>query len=98
MQHLTLNISLNTVLTVISLIDPGLYGSFRFSSQYRSHGYLFNQYKFTTQDGQERRLNTVLTVISLIQQSATVCLTLLKSQYRSHGYLFNQNVLEGTRD
>ena len=68
MQHLTLNISLNTVLTVISLIDPGLYGSFRFSSQYRSHGYLFNQYKFTTQDGQERRLNTVLTVISLISR------------------------------
>ena len=57
--------SLNTVLTVISLIKSEKMPRHLRRSQYRSHGYLFNQ-KFEGWNGGSGCLNTVLTVISLI--------------------------------
>ena len=80
---------LNTVLTVISLItlvDEEL--KLTFQSQYRSHGYLFNQ-NGGFQAHSFFCLNTVLTVISLIWTGTEIIFYIVKSQYRSHGYLFN---------
>ena len=57
-------------------------------SQYRSHGYLFNQMKSTILHTTPSCLNTVLTVISLILKVLWNYLENM-SQYRSHGYLFN---------
>ena len=62
-------------------------------SQYRSHGYLFNQYCLY-QEKVRKCLNTVLTVISLINFNRDGGSDCNLSQYRSHGYLFNlENLL-----
>ena len=70
--------SLNTVLTVISLIIQDSAQFISNGSQYRSHGYLFNLMNLRL-NRKVKSLNTVLTVISLILDSRRTSVSLTVS-------------------